>query len=168
MITQEFIKYLFHYNPETGIFTRRVNRASGKVKSGDEVGVISTHGYLFVGINHKKYALHRLAWLYMTGEMPNKHIDHINRTPLDNRWCNLREATNQENSFNCKLRHDNKSGHRGVSYNKLNKSWRVRANFNGVKTEIGSFKDKNDAILAYIEFAKKNFGEFYNNHYQNS
>jgi hypothetical protein len=36
----------------------------------------------------------------MTGEWPKDQIDHINRIKDDDRWENLREATQSQNSFN--------------------------------------------------------------------
>lgn len=36
----------------------------------------------------------------MTGEWPKDQIDHINRIKDDDRWENLREATQSQNSYN--------------------------------------------------------------------
>ena len=36
----------------------------------------------------------------MTGDWPKEMLDHINRNPADNRWCNLREVTRAENRLN--------------------------------------------------------------------
>lgn len=36
----------------------------------------------------------------MTGEWPKNQIDHINRIRDDDRWENLREATQSQNSYN--------------------------------------------------------------------
>lgn len=160
MITQELLKELFNYDQESGIFTRKVNRANNKVKSGDVVGVISSCGYLYVGIGHKRYFLHRLAWLYVYGSFPIGHIDHINRAPADNRISNLRVATNQQNAFNTKIRSDNSSGHKGVHWNKLSNNWRVRACLNQKHISLGCYKIKEDAIKAYKDFIETHHGDF--------
>jgi hypothetical protein len=62
------------------------------------------------------YREHRLAWLYMTGEWPTHEIDHINGDRVDNRFCNLREATASENRWNSRKRVNNTSGYKGVSW----------------------------------------------------
>lgn len=46
------------------------------------------------------YYSSRLAWLYMTGSWPKDQIDHINRIKDDDRWENLREANQSQNSYN--------------------------------------------------------------------
>jgi hypothetical protein len=51
-------------------------------------------------IDGKQQRVHRLIWLYMTGEWPKDQIDHINNVKHDNRWKNLREADNQLNHYN--------------------------------------------------------------------
>jgi hypothetical protein len=51
-------------------------------------------------IDGHTYKLSRLAWLYMTSEWPRGEIDHANRDPTDDRFCNLREATNRQNQAN--------------------------------------------------------------------
>ena len=46
------------------------------------------------------FSVARLCWLVQTGDWPEHTIDHINRDPWDNRWCNLRDITQKENNFN--------------------------------------------------------------------
>lgn len=97
MLTQEELKQKLIYDPETGIFTwiprprsfRRNYVAGGQM----------LNGYITIGVG-KPYLAHRLAFLYMTGQFPTNQVDHINRIRNDNRWCNLRDATSSENSFN--------------------------------------------------------------------
>ena len=59
----------------------------------------------------------------MTGNFPENFIDHINHIPYDNRWSNLRAATNSQNQANAKKPINNKSGYKGVCWSKTNKRW---------------------------------------------
>ena len=78
-LSQEYIKSILIYNPETGLFTW-VHRNSKKV------GRMTNSGYIQIGINCRLYMAHRLAYLYMIGKWPEYDIDHINMNKSDNRW----------------------------------------------------------------------------------
>src|SRR5579859_378926 len=52
-----------------------------------------------VKIDGSRFKVHRVIWKLMTGKEPDL-IDHRNRNPLDNRWENLRTATNGQNCMN--------------------------------------------------------------------
>ena len=97
MITQEKLKRLFHYDSRTGIFTEKTKRKNKNI--GDILGTVDKRGYLVGVIDKKQYKLHRLAYLYMTGIMPDK-VDHENHIVSDNRWCNLRNASSFDNMQN--------------------------------------------------------------------
>lgn len=57
------------------------------------------------------YSAHRLAFVLMGESVPvDKVIDHINNDPWDNRWCNLRLSSQQENMRNRGASHGKKSG----------------------------------------------------------
>lgn len=99
-LTQDLLKELLHYDPDTGVFTCRKTR--GNMPAGSIVGNVKQDGYLGFCLNRKHYRAHRLAWLYMTGEWPEVLIDHKNGNPLDNRFENLREASHSENCQNIK------------------------------------------------------------------
>ncbi len=113
IITQKRLRELFHYDPETGIFTRKVTRRRGAI--GAEPGTIKK-GRRVIKIDDREYFAHRLAWLYIHGVFPAKVIDHRDGNPLNNRLSNLRDVPQCGNAQN--LRHpnkNNKSGFLGVS-----------------------------------------------------
>ena len=99
MLTQERLKEIAIYDPETGLFYWSRSRGS-LAPIGKQIGWVSTKGYLKVTIDGVKYYLHRLAWLYTYGSFPKFTIDHINRITSDNRIVNLRDVTMDENRIN--------------------------------------------------------------------
>jgi len=117
-------------------------------------------GYIQISLEGKLYKAHRLAWLYMTGAMPQKHLDHKNRTTDDNRWENLREATITENNGNSKIQLRNKSGHRGVVY--YQGRWQAQLMNRGKNIYLGRHKTKEEAAAAYRSAAIAYFGAFAN------
>lgn len=83
MLTQNELKSLLHYNIDTGEFTWKVPKA-WHTKVGSKAGSLNHYGYIQVMINRKSYLAHRLAFLYMEGELPKAEIDHINRDRSEN------------------------------------------------------------------------------------
>lgn len=76
-------------------------------------------------------------------------VDHINGNGLDNRRSNLRLCTKRQNNLNSRLRSDNSSGFRGVSFYPRDKTWRARV-FSGNKVVYQeSFKSKEECAIAY-------------------
>jgi len=156
-LTQERLKQLLDYNPETGVFTwiavRRgigVGRVAGK----------TCDGYRRIQIDRKLYGAHRLAFLFMNGSLPNSPVDHINVNPLDNRWLNLRIDTNGLNAQNRKAPQTNsKSGLLGASPNARRDLWVAQIKYDGVVHRLGLFKTREEAHAAYIQ-AKRKHHEF--------
>ena len=157
-ITQEELKKYYIYDEETGIFTRAVKVSNANV--GDVAKSLDSKGYIRISINNKRYRAHRLAWLYMTGEMPKVYIDHINGIKTDNRFCNLREATSSENQWNRFKCKDNTSGYKGVSFFKITKKWKAVSRINGVTHYLGYFVTPEEANKAYVEFTREHQGCF--------
>lgn len=90
-------------------------------------------------------------------------VDHINHNTHDNRKCNLRICTNQENCMNSSTHKNNKSsGESGISYRKDNGKWRVRIWKNYKCYHIGQFDTYEEAYQARISAEDKFFGEFAN------
>jgi hypothetical protein len=88
-------------------------------------------------------------------------VDHINGDPLDNCRCNLRFATQAENSRNRKRSITNQSSnHKGVNFHKRDKRWCANIGHNGKTIFLGEFNEEIDAAKAYNDAAQKLFGEF--------
>jgi hypothetical protein len=160
-LTQEALKAEVHYDPHTGIFTRAKSN-NLKVRVGDVAGWTSKEGYICMRIQGKGYKAHRLAWLYMTGETPDKYLDHINRVKSDNRWDNLRLATASQNRINTDIRIDNSCSAVGVSKVSNANRYIARGQLHGERVYLGCFKTIAEASLAYTTFAKTHYGEYYN------
>jgi len=161
MLTQSELKELLNYNPETGVFTwvKKIRTVSAGDIAG---GIMGDQKYVRISINGKKYLGHRLAWLYMTGEWPKHQVDHINHVRSDNRWINLREATNQENQKNASKRKDNKSGLTGVHWVKKECKWIAIIQVNKKPKCLGLHEDKFEAFCARLS-ANNKYG-FHANH----
>lgn len=147
MITQERLKELLDYDPGTGVFTWRIDR-TGTAKAGSVAGSLDADGYPQIKVDNRLYKAHRLAWLYIYGELPPHQIDHINRVRTDNRICNLRTATNAENLQNQRKRRNNTSGVIGVSWRKGLSKWQARIMFNGRCIHLGYYKTIEEAAAA--------------------
>lgn len=149
MITAELVRSILDYNPLTGVFTW---------KNGTLAGGISNCGYLRIGIKRSKYLAHRLAWLMMTGKWPLDQLDHINGVRIDNRWANLRAATNAQNTINSD--YANRTGLRGIYHHKKHGGWAAAIKANGHRVHLGYFKTPEEAHAAYCEAAREFHGEF--------
>jgi len=158
ILTQDILKTILNYNPETGIFTWK-KTLSNVAPVGSIAG---TRGKEWgIKINKKKYLSHRLAYLYVYGNIPsNMEIDHINKNPFDNRIVNIRLATRSQNMFNTGKRISNTSGFKGVYWDKSRGNFVALITFNYKLIYLGRFKTAIEAHTAYCEKAKEMHGEF--------
>ncbi len=160
MITQNRLKELLSYNPETGVFVWTKPRRG--VVVGAECGRLSVFGYRELCVDKKLMRAHRLAFLYMTGKLPDCDVDHINRVRNDNRWANLRLCNAAQNAANVDLKPSNTSGTKGVSWDGSRGKWLAQIRINGKKKNLGRFALVEDATDCYKKAALAEFGEFYN------
>lgn len=161
-LTAERLREILDYDPETGIFRWKVNCGNNRIV-GQIAGTTRLSGntsYIIIEICKKKYRAHRLAYLYMNDKWPKDQIDHKDRNGTNNRWNNIRDATNAENQRNTKISKNNKSGFLGVSWNKKWRKWTATIGFNRKDCHLGYFETKEEAAAAYAEARKKYFGEF--------
>jgi hypothetical protein len=162
ILTQEQLKEILNYNPETGDFTWK-KQVSNSVKIGEVAGNVS-NGYRQIKINSKLYRAHRLAWLYLNGSFPINEIDHINHIKDDNRVINLREATRKENLMNVGMLKSNTSGVMGVSMHKKTKKWLSSIQVNKKLIHLYCGNDFFEAICA--RKSAENKYDFHPNHGQ--
>lgn len=145
----ETLRELFDYDPDTGVLTHRPRsvgwfsadrfasawnaRFAGKV-----AGSVGGKGYCQVNVQGRVMQAHRVAWVIMTGEVPDE-IDHINGDKSDNRFANLRAVSHQENGRNLKRARNNSSGVTGVGWNKRFGKWQARIKVAGRSKSLGYF-----------------------------
>ena len=146
LITQDRLKSLLTYDPDTGDFTRR--------KTGAKTGRQSRNGYMRVNIGNTAYLAHRLAWLYFYGSWPDDCIDHINQDRADNRITNLRVVTKSQNQHNRKRSLNNTSGKTGVCWFPPKQKWRAYIKRDGKPHHLGWFKSLDDAVAARVNAEK--------------
>jgi hypothetical protein len=157
MVTQNKLKEVLNYNPETGVFTW--------IKRNQEVaGYLKPNGYRGITIKDTLYNAHTLAWIYVYGEVPPM-LDHIDHNKDNNSILNLRVINCAENSKNMKQNKNNKSGIVGVSFHKTMGKWEANITVNMLPIKLGFFKDIHLAIKARQE-AEKKYG-FHPNHGEN-
>ena len=87
-------------------------------------------------------------------------VDHIDSNGLDNRRCNLRECSAQQNCMNTRISKRNTSGFKGVCWHKRDKNWYARIGFNKKKVFLGCYSLAVDAAKAYDAKAAELFGSF--------
>jgi hypothetical protein len=149
-LTQERLKEVLHYDPDTGVFTWRVRLSNvtpvGSV-AGTFIGSVADRArgrmYRSIKIDRVAYRAHRLAFLYMTGEFPEDEVDHVRHNRCDNRWGSITKATSSGNARNRSLLEKNKTGHIGVNL-ESNGKFCVRIN----RKRYGIYDRLEDAVAA--------------------
>lgn len=150
-VTRERVMELLSYNPETGALTWLKFRGGSAPQIGEEAGSGTLDGHRNIGIDGIRFLAHRIIWLYVYGNWPSVAIDHINGDPLDNRLCNLREASTQQNCMNQKRHKNSTTKYVGVTFHKISQRWRARMG----QTHIGWFASEEAAHEAYLAKLRK-------------
>jgi hypothetical protein len=157
-LTQDRLKELLEYDPDTGLFVWRVS--CGTARRGDVAGGPHGSGYLRIRLGRGRYYAHRLAFLYMTGALPLAEVDHIDRDRANNAWGNLRSATRSENAANRTLQSNNASGHRGVYRHSQSLRWVAEGKISGRKVHLGVFDCLEEAARVADQWRAEKFGAF--------
>jgi hypothetical protein len=157
-IKAEELRGLLDYSIVSGRFYWKVPSKYSRMKLGEPAGHLKTNGYVTIRANGSEYKAHRLAWLWVTGEMPSSHIDHINRNRSSNGWHNLREASPAENAANRSISPLNTLGFKNV--------WKHRGKYRARVMKDGKFyygRSKDTPEAASMDAAvlrQKMYGQF--------
>jgi len=96
----------------------------------------------------------------MEGFMPDCDVDHINKNKKDNRWCNLRKATRQQNMANISAQANNSTGFKGVKKSATKGKYIAQICVSRNVRYLGTFDTPEEAHQCYISEARKSFKQF--------
>jgi hypothetical protein len=128
----------FTYDAETGEIFNRYGKTSKPNKA-------SGYHEMSVTVNKKSFKIqgHQFVWYYEHGYCANE-LDHINGIKHDNRICNLRPVTHQQNNWN---RVNAKGYHMVKNRNK----YRAEIRLNTKKIYLGLHNTEEEARNAYLK-----------------
>jgi hypothetical protein len=154
LLTQERLREVLEYSPETGVFVWKV-KISCRTKVKEIAGYLNNQGYVSISIDKKLYLAHRLAFLYMEGYFPEQQIDHLDNIRNNNRWDNLRHVSQSCNLQNCRLQTNSTSGFIGVSWHKYAEKWVAYIKIYGKTIHIGIYNTPEKAAMARCNYEDK-------------
>lgn len=164
-----YLRTRLSYDPDTGIFHWKFSPRHGFTgrKAGYKwTSKDSRTEYVHITIDRVEVKAHRAAWAIHYGEWPSVDVDHINGSGSDNRIKNLRLAQDSQNQSNVRIRLDNTSGVKGVSWHKRIKKWAatIQKTDGGIlkRYHLGYFDCIEDAGYAVRAKREELHGEFAN------
>jgi hypothetical protein len=157
-LTQADVRQLFDYDPCSGQLIWKMTRGS-RAKKGAVAGSLGGHRYITVRINGTLYYVHRIIWLWHYGQWPEA-TDHMDCNKLNNKIENLRSANPSQNQCNQLIRADNKSGVKGVRWNKGKRKWQARVQLQWKDYWLGLFDEFEQAVVAVKNARHALHGEF--------
>ncbi len=145
-LTQDELRRLLNYDPDTGLFKWKIETCK-KVKIGNIAGC-ETMNSVVITINGKGYYAHILAYLYMKGYYPKNNIKHIDKDKFNNEWNNIREYLKNtkpltQEELQKKLEYNPDTG--------IFK-WIIGNNINTKPSDIAGCKDFQDYIVININY----------------
>ena|SRR5438105_51585 len=115
----------------------------------------------FVRINGKKVCLYMHRVIVGLSYGDKRKVDHkMPSCTLDNRRSNLRIATQSQNGMNRGKQRNNKSGFKGVSWDKRAGKWASQITKAGRRYFLGYYARAEDAHAAYCSAALKLHSDF--------
>ena len=141
----------FYWIPGKGKFGWDYDKPAGRTEH---------DGYIVIRIKGNRITGHRLAWLMTYGYLPMQNLDHKNGNKADNRISNLRLATSSQNLHNKPKTKANKSGIKGVSWDRHRQKWLAQLQVQWKNHNLGLFNSKEAAANAVQAFRNFKLGEF--------
>jgi hypothetical protein len=155
-LTQDRLRELLHYDPETGIWRNLITR-SPRALAGSIAGYINIRGYRIIRAEGRLYRSARLAHLYMTGVWPPAEMDHKEGVRDDDRWSQLRPATRAQNTANPHPKQ--RPLPKGVYANGNRFQAQIRINGSNPR-RLGTYRTSEEAAAAYRGASIVVHGEF--------
>lgn len=109
---------------------------------------LTASGYLVTNIRNYIVKQHHIVWFLTHGVWPIE-IDHKDRVRTNNAPTNLRVVDRSTNNLNTKVRKDNTTGYKGITYHTPTNKWQVRLQYKGVS------KSKLCSTLGYAILLRK-------------
>jgi hypothetical protein len=148
------IRDYLRYEPETGSFFWIKSPALRHLE-GREAGAVGTRGYVIICFRGRQYRANILAWYFSYGVWPEQIVDHKNLVTSDNRISNLRLATKAQNRANA-----SQGPMKGIYLDPRTGRYQARIGVNYRNINLGFFATLGEAQAAYLDGARKYFGEF--------
>jgi hypothetical protein len=145
----ERLRSLFTYDEVTGVLSH-VN--------GVEAGYTDKRNYRVVMIDRKKVYAHTLIWALVSGEYPDGTVDHKDLDGLNNRWFNLRVASQAQQQANRRVFKNSKTGIRGVYPS--GKKFIAQVRYDTKTRTLGTFDTAEAAGSAVQKAREARWGEF--------
>lgn len=143
-----YLTEILSYDYNDGILTWKIPPCRW-IKAGAIAGSKDTKKHVYIHINGKLYAAHRLAWYMHYGKWPSGEIDHINGIRSDNRIINLRDVTRRQNA-------QNKNTHRngrlpGCYLHTQSRKWHSQIQVGDKRISLGLYDTEIEAHMAYVK-----------------
>lgn len=151
-----------HFVPKRRTAEHSANNWNCRYAGAPALNCVDQFGHLTGRIQGKLVYAHRVVYAMTHGHWPFADIDHINGNGADNRPCNLRDVTHQENLRNQRRSKNNTSGTTGVNFFKRDGNWMASITVNRQSKHLGYFDSLDAAVLARKQ-AERIYG-FHENH----
>ena len=89
-----------------------------------------------------------------------QEVDHIDGNKTNNKIENLRAATKSQNQHNSKINKNNKSGVKGVCWDKRKNKWKSQVALNKKNYYLGHFDNIEQATTIVNKFRKEKHLQF--------
>ena len=147
-VTHAELTRRFSYDEMTGEFRLRVGvLRHGRI--GEDPVRHDDFGNGFINIDSQKYAATRVAWFYVTGRWPTRHVRCIDRDRSNIAFSNLKEGTR----IYTREQAPRKQEH-GVSWDEKKKKWQAVYRTAARYEHLGYFDDIEEARAIWRKTTK--------------